>query len=54
VKLEQTLEFDEKAIQGLELLFNYYWILRAEHPEWYQLVREREKILRKYINEKFG
>jgi uncharacterized protein (TIGR02678 family) len=54
MKTEQTLEFDEKATQGMDLLFNHYWILRAEHPEWYQLIREREKVLRRYINEKFG
>ncbi|ESU33508.1 hypothetical protein G3A_06200 [Bacillus sp. 17376] len=54
IKLEQTLEFDEKAILGMDLLFNHYWILRSEQPEWYQLVREREKVLRRYINEKFG
>lgn len=54
LKQEQILEFDEKAIQAMDLLFNHYWILRAEHPEWYQLVREREKVLRRYINEKFG
>ena len=51
---EQTLEFDEKASHGMDLLFNYYWILRADHPEWYQLIREREKVIRRYINEKFG
>lgn len=54
IKLDQTLEFDEKAILGMDLLFNHYWILRSEQPEWYQLVREREKVLRRYINEKFG
>lgn len=52
--MEQTHLFDEKAIQGMDLLFHHYWILRAEHPEWYQLIREREKILRRYISEKFG
>lgn len=51
---EQTLTFDEKAIQGLDLLFNHYWILRSEQPEWYQLIRERDKVLRRYINDKFG
>ncbi|WP_394239149.1 TIGR02678 family protein [Niallia oryzisoli] len=54
MKIEQNLPFDEKAIQGLDLLFNHYWILRTEHPEWYQLIREREKVLRRYITEKFG
>ncbi|MBP3039558.1 TIGR02678 family protein [Bacillaceae bacterium Marseille-Q3522] len=52
--IEQTLEFDEKAIQGMDLLFHHYWILRTEHPDWYQLIREREKVLRRYIDEKFG
>lgn len=50
----QNMEFDEKAIQGMDLLFHHYWIVRSENPEWYQLIREREKILRRYINEKFG
>lgn len=54
MSVEQTLEFDEKAMQGMDLLFNHYWILRSKNPEWYQLIREREKVLRRYINEKFG
>lgn len=54
MKPEQTLDFDEKAILGMDLLFHHYWILRSEQPEWYQLIREREKVLRRYINEKFG
>lgn len=52
--MEQNQLFDEKAIQGLDLLFHHYWILRAQQPEWYQLIREREKVLRRYIDEKFG
>lgn len=52
--MEQLQQFDEKAMQGLDLLFCHYWILRAEQPEWYQLIREREKVLRRYINDKFG
>lgn len=51
---EQSVTFDEKAIQGMDLLFSHYWIIRSEQPEWYQLIREREKVLRRYINEKFG
>ncbi|XYG86475.1 TIGR02678 family protein [Heyndrickxia coagulans] len=46
--------FDEKAVQGMDLLFHHYWILRSEHSDWYQLIREREKVLRRYISEKFG
>ncbi|TYR75960.1 TIGR02678 family protein [Rossellomorea vietnamensis] len=52
--MEQTQVFDEKAIQGMDLLFHHYWILRSEQPEWYQLIREREKVLRRYIGDKFG
>ncbi|ETI68933.1 hypothetical protein BAVI_09236 [Neobacillus vireti LMG 21834] len=52
--MEQTQLFDEKAIQGMDILFHHYWILRAEQPEWYQLIREREKVLRRYLDEKFG
>ncbi|WP_409296778.1 TIGR02678 family protein [Peribacillus sp. SCS-26] len=50
----ETNVFDEKAKQGLRLLFDHYWIIRSEQPQWYQLIREREKVLRRYIDEKFG
>ncbi|GKV69728.1 hypothetical protein NCCP2716_22260 [Sporosarcina sp. NCCP-2716] len=46
--------FDGKAVQALDLLLHRYWILRSEEPELYQLVREREKVLRRYIDEKLG
>ncbi|MEH7502715.1 TIGR02678 family protein [Neobacillus drentensis] len=52
--MEETQLFDEKAIQGMDLLFHHYWILRSDQPEWYQLIREREKVLRRYLDEKFG
>ncbi|WP_113930643.1 TIGR02678 family protein [Bacillus sp. P14.5] len=52
--MEQTQIFDEKAIQGMDLLFHHYWILRSKQPEWYQMIREREKVLRRYISDKFG
>ncbi|MFC4620176.1 TIGR02678 family protein [Camelliibacillus cellulosilyticus] len=52
--MEQGQAFDEKAAQGMDLLFHHYWILREEHPEWYHLIREREKVLRQYISDKFG
>ena len=35
----QTVEFDDKAIEGLELLFHEFWILRSEHPQEYQLIQ---------------
>lgn len=51
--MEENL-FDDKAKRGLQLLFDHYWILRSDQPEWYQMIREREKVLRRYIDEKFG
>ncbi|WP_071459666.1 TIGR02678 family protein [Bacillus massilinigeriensis] len=47
-------EFDEKAKEALELLFDNFWILREKDAENYQLIREREGMLRRYISEKFG
>ena len=46
--------FDEKAQTGLRILLEKFWILRLEEPEAYQLIREREKILKRYVDEKFG
>ncbi|MEK4230361.1 TIGR02678 family protein [Solibacillus sp. FSL H8-0538] len=52
--MAEELLFDEKAVQGLDYLLQYYWILREEQPDIYRIVREREKVLRRYIDEKFG
>lgn len=46
--------FDEKAQTALRILLERFWILRMEEPELYQLVREREKVLKRYIDDKFG
>ncbi|GGA66836.1 TIGR02678 family protein [Ornithinibacillus halotolerans] len=46
--------FDEKAQTGLRTLLENFWILRSKEPEVYQLVREREKVLKRYVEEKFG
>src|SRR5690625_3491588 len=46
--------FDEKAQEALQLLLEKFWILRLEEPELYQLVREREQVIRRYVDEKFG
>lgn len=46
--------FDEKTEQALGILFEQFWVLRQEEPESYQLIREREKTLKKYVSEKFG
>lgn len=44
-------QFDEKA---LGLLLEKFWVLRAKEPELYQTVREREKVLPRYVDDKLG
>lgn len=46
--------FDEKAQTGLRILLETFWVLRAEEPDVYQLIREREKIIKRYVDDKFG
>ncbi len=46
--------FDEKAIQGLDYLLHHFWVLRKEEPAMYQLIRERQKVLQRYVNDKLG
>lgn len=46
--------FDEKAQTALRLLMEKFWILRLEEPELYQIVRERENMLKRYVDEKLG
>ncbi|WP_286188129.1 TIGR02678 family protein [Rossellomorea sp. RS05] len=54
METKTSVEFDDKAIQGLEILLHEFWILRDKNPGEYQLVREREKVLRRYLDDKFG
>ncbi|MCM3768277.1 TIGR02678 family protein [Neobacillus niacini] len=51
---ERELEFDEKAVEALGRLFEQFWILREEEPEAYLLIRNREQLLKRYLQEKFG
>ncbi|PRO66505.1 TIGR02678 family protein [Alkalicoccus urumqiensis] len=46
--------FDEKAVDALDILLHQFWVLRSREPKAYQLIREREKVLRRYIEDKFG
>jgi len=46
--------FDEKAQTALRLLMEKFWILRLEEPDMYQIVRERENMLKRYVDEKLG
>lgn len=46
--------FDDKAVQGLDYLLHHFWVLRKEEPAVYQLIRERQKVLKRYVREKLG
>lgn len=46
--------FDDKAKEAAEHLLEQFWILRDSEPEKYQLVREREQVLRNYFLDKMG
>lgn len=46
--------FDEKAVQGLDYLLHHFWVLRKEEPAMYQQIRERQKVLQRYVSEKLG
>ena len=40
--------------EGLQLLFENYWILRKENPREYRKLRSIEKDLRRIVSERFG
>lgn len=46
--------FDEKAVQGLDYLIHHFWVLRKDDPAMYQQIRERQKVLQRYVNDKLG
>ncbi|MBM7706421.1 uncharacterized protein (TIGR02678 family) [Chryseomicrobium aureum] len=52
--MEVKVEFDEQAKEALELLLHHFWILRTTNPDAYRRIREREKVVRRYLDDKFG
>ncbi|HLS09180.1 TIGR02678 family protein [Lentibacillus sp.] len=50
----ETNQFDEKAEKALGLLLEKFWVLRLHEPELYQMIREREKVLKRYVDDKLG
>ncbi|QKY69982.1 TIGR02678 family protein [Lentibacillus sp. CBA3610] len=50
----ETNSFDEKAERALALLLEKFWVLRLDEPELYQMIREREKVLKRYVDDKLG
>lgn len=45
---------DERMQEALGILFEQFWVLRAEQPLVYQKLREREHQLKRYVTDKFG
>ena len=52
--LDSSRAFDETAQEAAEHLLEQFWILREREPDKYQMVREREPVLRSYFLEKLG
>lgn len=46
--------FDEKALTALRILMEKFWVLRNKEPEQYQMIREREKVIKRYVQDKMG
>lgn len=46
--------FDEKFQKALRILMEKFWVLRQKEPELYQYVREREKVIKRYVEDKLG
>lgn len=46
--------FDEKAQTALRMLLEKFWVLRMNDPELYQIIREREKVIKRYVLDKMG
>lgn len=46
--------FDEKAQTALQSLLENFWVLREKEPALYQSIREREKVLKRYVSDKLG
>ncbi|WP_407271613.1 TIGR02678 family protein [Radiobacillus sp. PE A8.2] len=52
--MAEQATFDERTQDALGILFEQFWVLRADDPTTYQLIREREKKLKRYVSERFG
>ena len=46
--------FDEKAVQGLDYLLHHLWVLRKDNANMYRQIRERQKVLQRYVSDKLG
>ncbi|WP_019413563.1 TIGR02678 family protein [Paenisporosarcina sp. TG20] len=51
---EVIQQSDPKLEEALGSLFEKFWVLRSNEPQLYQLIRDREHKLRRYISEKLG
>ncbi|MEG6617565.1 TIGR02678 family protein [Peptococcaceae bacterium 1198_IL3148] len=51
---KRSHKFDDTAKEAAENLLEQFWIIRDKEPDKYQMVREREQVLRTYFLEKMG
>ncbi len=54
METRSKLGFDEKAKEACECLLEQFWVRRDQEPEKYQLIREREGVLKAYFLGKLG
>nr|WP_144924664.1 TIGR02678 family protein [Paenibacillus bovis] len=52
--MAEQVAFDDQTQEALSILFEQFWVLRATDPGTYQMIREREKKLKRYVSERFG
>ncbi|MEX2414780.1 MAG: TIGR02678 family protein, partial [Paenibacillaceae bacterium] len=52
--MKDRKSFDDNAQAALQLLLDNFWILRERNQEAYQLIRDRETVLRDYVLDKLG
>jgi uncharacterized protein (TIGR02678 family) len=45
---------DEQGKEAAQQLLENFWIIRAAEPDLYKQIKDREKMLRKFFEEKFG
>lgn len=52
--MSEGIWLDELGREAAQHLLEKFWILRSEEPDLYRLIKERERMLKKFFEEKFG
>jgi len=45
---------DEMATNALNVLFEKFWIIRDQEPDMYRTIRDREMVLKRHLQDKYG